>query len=223
MEVILKYGEVRADGRIFTGYSSKNGKRYPQWRKPEDHERRVLKTKERQVAANLSPEKAEHFRKVGAARNARRRAIKGDHVNSLRRGAYPVEQERILAKNAAWRKANWGKVSESRRRPQYAMAAKLRSRVIGALKNQKAKKSAGTIALIGCEWPVLLAHLEALFQPGMTWENHGQWHIDHKQPCTSFDLTLPEQQRACFHYSNLQPLWAVDNLRKGNRCHKATQ
>lgn len=53
----------------------------------------------------------------------------------------------------------------------------------------------------------------------MTWENHGMrgWHIDHKRPCSSFDLSDPAQQCACFHFSNLQPLWATENLRKGDR------
>ena len=59
-------------------------------------------------------------------------------------------------------------------------------------------------------------HLEKQFQPGMTWDNRGQWHIDHIRPCASFDLTDPEQQKQCFHYTNLQPLWAEDNLRKSD-------
>lgn len=45
----------------------------------------------------------------------------------------------------------------------------------------------------------------------------GKIHIDHIKPCTSFDLADPEQQKACFHYTNLQPLWAVDNLKKGEK------
>ena len=69
-----------------------------------------------------------------------------------------------------------------------------------------------------------MAHLEALFQPGMTWDNHAidGWHIDHIRPCTSFDLTDPEQQRQCFHYTNLQPLWAFDNISKSDKWEPAT-
>ena len=60
----------------------------------------------------------------------------------------------------------------------------------------------------------------------MTWDNHGngwygngmnQWHIDHIIPCASFDLSKEEEQYRCFHYTNLQPLWAYDNLSKGNK------
>lgn len=60
-------------------------------------------------------------------------------------------------------------------------------------------------------------HLAALFRPGMTWENYGIWHVDHIKACAKFDLSLPAQQKICFHYSNLQPLWALDNIRKGAR------
>lgn len=73
--------------------------------------------------------------------------------------------------------------------------------------------------MIGCSLPELRDHLERQFQPGMNWGNYGfyGWHIDHKKPISSFDLTDPEQQRTCFHFSNLQPLWAEDNLRKSDK------
>jgi len=51
----------------------------------------------------------------------------------------------------------------------------------------------------------------------MSWDNHGEWHIDHKQPLASFDLTDPDQFRAAAHYSNMQPLWASENLSKHAR------
>ncbi len=93
----------------------------------------------------------------------------------------------------------------------------LSSRMRRAIKN--AKKSESTMQLTGISLDGLRAHLESLWQPGMTWENHGLkgWHIDHILPCASFDLSDPEQQRKCFHYSNLQPLWAIDNIRKKDK------
>ena len=60
-----------------------------------------------------------------------------------------------------------------------------------------------------------MKHIEKQFKPGMSWENHGKWHIDHVKPCASFDLTQSEQQKACFSYLNMQPLWAIDNIKKG--------
>lgn len=64
----------------------------------------------------------------------------------------------------------------------------------------------------------LRAHLESLFQPGMTWDNYGKtWHVDHIKPCALFDFTDPQQVRDCFQLSNLQPLWATENIRKSDQ------
>ena len=93
----------------------------------------------------------------------------------------------------------------------------LRKRVRNALLGTA--KAETTMGLLGCSMDELRSHLEANFKKGMCWENHGihGWHIDHKIPCSAFDLTDPEQQRKCFHFTNLQPLWAGDNWRKGNK------
>lgn len=95
----------------------------------------------------------------------------------------------------------------------------LRSRIPHALKSKKARKAGKTIELLGCSVQELKVRLEEIFLPGMTWGNYGfyGWHVDHIKPCASFDLSKPEQQKICFHFSNLQPLWAVDNIRKGAR------
>ena len=96
---------------------------------------------------------------------------------------------------------------------------KLRSlisrRVRRALKS--INKSARTMELIGCTINELWIHLESKFKPGMRRDNHGLWHIDHIKACSKFNLTDPAQQRECFHWSNLQPLWARENLSKGVR------
>jgi hypothetical protein len=80
-------------------------------------------------------------------------------------------------------------------------------------------KHTSTMELLGCTIEELRAHLEAQFQDGMSWDNRGYygWHIDHIRPCASFDLTVPEQQKECFNYRNLQPLWARDNMSKRAR------
>ena len=91
----------------------------------------------------------------------------------------------------------------------------LRARVRIAIK--KGCKSAQTMELLGCSIEEVKSHLESQFTEGMTWDNHGEWHIDHIIPCASFDLTDPEQQKKCFHYTNLQPLWASENISKGAR------
>lgn len=69
--------------------------------------------------------------------------------------------------------------------------------------------------LVGCSIEKLRTHLENKFQPGMTWENYGPvWHIDHIKPCRLFDLKDPDQVKACFHFKNLQPLFAKANRSK---------
>jgi len=78
-------------------------------------------------------------------------------------------------------------------------------------------KAAHTLDMIGCSGVELKSYLESKFKEGMTWDNYGEWHVDHIRPCASFDLSDAEQQKKCFHYTNLQPLWKEDNLRKGNK------
>jgi hypothetical protein len=72
--------------------------------------------------------------------------------------------------------------------------------------------------LIGCSVDFLVHHIEAQFVDGMSWDNYGsKWHIDHIKPCTKFDLSIKEEQLKCYHYSNLQPMWAIDNIKKSNK------
>ncbi|MFA1819029.1 hypothetical protein ACDX78_02295 [Virgibacillus oceani] len=89
----------------------------------------------------------------------------------------------------------------------------LRRRVLHALNGEI--KSGRTLDLIGCSVRDLKKHLEKQFQPGMSWSNYGEWHIDHIRPCASFNLADEDQQKECFNYKNLQPLWAAENLEKG--------
>lgn len=102
--------------------------------------------------------------------------------------------------------------------PGFKLMHGLRDRVRKAIKNRY-PKAANTALLIGCSMEHLRGHLESLFLPGMTWENYGRhgWHIDHIRPCASFDFLDPEQQRQCFHWTNLQPLWWLDNVRKSDK------
>jgi hypothetical protein len=105
-----------------------------------------------------------------------------------------------------------------KRDTKFRLLRTLRGRVAAALRAQKAGKWRKTAHLIGCSIEELKRHLETQFKQGMTWDNHGKhWHIDHIKPCTAFDLTKPEEQLACFHWSNLQPLTASENLRKSDK------
>jgi hypothetical protein len=103
----------------------------------------------------------------------------------------------------------------------FRLANALRSRVRGAFKSGGGKKTVLTMDLIGCTIEELWIHLESRFTEGMTRENYGRptegpgWEIDHIRPCISFNLEDPEEQKKCFHWTNLQPLWAIDNMKKG--------
>lgn len=109
---------------------------------------------------------------------------------------------------------------ESQRRKtdiEYKLKKKLRFALWKQIRKSKGKKSQSAIKLVGCSLVQLKLYIESKFRPGMSWENYGMWHIDHKIPCAAFDLTNPEQQAMCFRYTNLQPLWANDNLLKGDK------
>jgi hypothetical protein len=100
---------------------------------------------------------------------------------------------------------------------QYKVAQNLRRRIREVVKANSCFKASKTMELVGCNLFSLLNYLQTKFLPGMTWENYGEWHIDHIKPCSSFDLTNLKEQFECFHYSNLQPLWAKDNLMKQDK------
>lgn len=160
-------------------------------------------------------------------------AYYGDHENS---------KEKKRDARRQWRENNPQRYREDRRRnyeqnierckvwtreykrklrkeknPQHILSESLRRRLYTVVKMGYKRYKTGE--LVGCSWIDLKEHIEKQFQPGMCWENHGVrgWHIDHIKPCASFDLTDVEQQKVCFHYTNLQPLWARDNLTKGSR------
>ncbi len=97
---------------------------------------------------------------------------------------------------------------------EHQLKRNLRSRLRHAIKDGAKRGSA--VRDLGCTTDELKLYLEARFQPGMTWENWSPtgWHIDHVKPLASFDLTDRKQFLAACHYTNLQPLWAEENLRK---------
>ena len=109
---------------------------------------------------------------------------------------------------------NWER-EQAKNNPSFKLKKNLRRRLYGLLKGTN--KSASTMELIGCSIDKLWNHLESKFESWMTKENYGLWHVDHIIACAKFDLTCPEQQRTCFHYTNLQPLEAIENMRKGAR------
>lgn len=117
-----------------------------------------------------------------------------------------------------WWSVNKELMRERRRSdPTILLIERLRSRVHAALAAVGRKKRTRSVALVGCMPKELRAHLEAQFLAGMSWDNYGLWHVDHIRPVCTFDLTDIEQQKIAFHYTNLRPLWAADNLARRRR------
>ena len=124
-----------------------------------------------------------------------------------------------------WRQANpekvrlGNKLKMRRRRLQlnHRILNNIRSGIYGSLRN--GKKYARTSELLGCSIDSFKIYIESKWEEGMTWENWGLrgWHIDHIMPVAIFDLTKKEHQARCFHFSNLQPLWAHENQKKSKK------
>ena len=135
------------------------------------------------------------------------------------------QKPEVVARRQANRLKNKEKINTNKRHkeklrrntdPSYKLITNQRTRITGILKKHKTDK---TLDLLGCSAKFLRTYIENKFLEGMTWGNYGKygWHVDHIIPCSSFNLIDPAQQQICFHYTNLQPLWAIDNLKKSNK------
>jgi hypothetical protein len=97
--------------------------------------------------------------------------------------------------------------------PNFRLRIILGNRLNECLKKSKTNKNSNIISLLGCTLEECKLHLEKQFLPEMNWENHGKiWEVDHKIPCSLFDLTKKEEQKKCFHYTNLQPLFKTTEI-----------
>lgn len=100
---------------------------------------------------------------------------------------------------------------------RFKLSRNLRTRLYHALMGNS--KAGSAVRDLGCSLEELKAHLESKFQPGMSWENWNStgWHIDHIISLSKFNLTNREDLLKACHFSNLQPMWALENLRKGSK------
>ena len=102
--------------------------------------------------------------------------------------------------------------------PLFKFKMNCRTRTYLAFQRKSWRKNSGTEKLLGCDYKTAMNHIEKQFEPWMTWDNHGEWHIDHITPLTSANTI--EEMTPLFHYTNLQPLLAEDNIRKGDKILK---
>jgi hypothetical protein len=130
--------------------------------------------------------------------------------------------------HSEWRNKNREQINENtrlwylnRRRtdPGFRLKSNTRTAVWTCLKEGNVAKYRSTFELLGYTLEELMSHLEALFTEGMTWDNYGEWHVDHKIPMSSFNFETTEDRefKLCWCLDNLQPLWGPDNLSKGTK------
>jgi hypothetical protein len=161
--------------------------------------------------------------------------INNPNYRKSKREYYSKNPEKVKQKNLKWkmnnleklkqihknyRIKNKNKINEYHKKrkavdPLYRLICGMRSSCCRVVKQLAlGKKPTSTFKWMGCSPEKLKIHLENLFSEGMTWENYGKWHIDHIRPISSFKQEEWEQIN---HYTNLQPLWAEDNLKKSNK------
>ena len=166
-------------------------RRIKDWQKSDEGKKKLSKTNKK-YRATLNPEQLSQYGK-----------------NYGESGKRSIACKKRYSENINWR-----------------LSCLLRSRILDVLKGKY--KSAPSLKLLGCSVEFFKQHLESQFIEGMNWDNFGKikakennfpdwWDIDHKTPCSKFNLADPEEQRACFNWSNCQPLWHKDNIKKSNK------
>jgi len=137
-------------------------------------------------------------------------ALKEAGIDTTKRRNYFKPSDSLTPSET--RKARW---RESMAIPSARLRKTVMNRIWSAMKSQRVN-GVGSFSLVGCPVGFLRSYIEGKFKKGMTWENYGEWHVDHIRPCASFDLNDKEQVLQCFNWRNLQPMWASENISKGS-------
>ena len=157
-----------------------------------------------------------------------------EHIKEISKKYRQENKEELKISNKKYRQENKEKISAQKKKyrqknkekrneyqvnyvnshPIRKLKRNLRRRVGGFFKYKGYKKKSSTEKILGANWKTVESFMEAKFEDGMNWDNIGEWHIDHIIPLSSAE-TEKEIIKLC-HYTNLQPLWAFDNLSKGN-------
>ena len=136
-------------------------------------------------------------------------------------------EEKFKGWKRKYKKKNWENILEYNKEynknryhtdPLHKLKINIRNRTYKIFKSKSWKKNGDTQKLLGCDWKTAMNHIESQFvgkNKWMNWDNHGEWHIDHYTPLASANTI--EEMTPLFHYTNLRPLLAEDNIRKGDK------
>lgn len=211
--------DARKKAEYMRGYSRRNRARLAAYYRERD----------------AKPEIRKRRRELARERYAKNKATEKERKAQ----AYQKNKSKFLARNKRWKVANRARMRAServrnkrphnrasrakarrerrRRDPAFRIADFLRARIWFLLRNRGLRKSVATERLLGCSFEDFAIYLESKFESGMTWDNYeiNGWHVDHIMPCAIFDLAKADHQKRCFHFSNMQPMWASENRSKG--------
>lgn len=165
-------------------------------------------------------EKSRQIAEKARAYNKQYRQQNKDKLAQQRLEWKKRNQEKVRLSQRMYTQQHRTKINKKRRQrsktdPVFVLVNRLRTRLSKIMKRLQQSKPANTQYLLGADWQTVLQYIESLFLPGMTWDNRHLWHIDHIKPIASFNHTEDGWAAAAFHYTNLQPLWAKDNMTKG--------
>jgi hypothetical protein len=160
------------------------------------------------------------FFKMNSVKYCSKKCSRTAFSENRKNDPYKAEAYKIIRKKTYLKRQLNGKNARDKREYyqnniQARIAKNLRTWLRAAIKKQGGKKFTSTMKLLGTDWPTFSTWIEKQFEQSMTWSNYGLWHIHHKIPCAAFDLTKPEHQKMCFHYRNLQPMWGIENIKRG--------
>lgn len=200
------------------------------WCEPDEFDRKLAASKKREKARRDRRKKdfakIERTLKRGATRKEDDKIFWGYEVGfrNFENWVTPEQYEKNFNRRKlpkAREQINESKRRRYRQDMAYKMTIACRGRIksrirmfvkSGAILRNRAPKYS-----CGCSKQELLDHIESQFKEGMTWKNHGKWHVDHIKPLAMFDMTDPDEIKKAMHYTNLQPLWAEENWSKGAR------
>lgn len=227
MEIIKpKCGDVNSSGLVYWDTVASSGQerwitpeKFQEWRqKKRDRMSKYIQQEHRKKAQFVSRKKyAAKYPNAQRESDKKQRLKNRDILDERRRQWAAKNPEKVKAAAARSRstiekrRAIYKKTLSD---PMAKLRIMTRGRINGFIKRSGIRKGMKTVEYLGCDWDCVRMHLEKQFKPGMNWDNHSfsGWHIDHIVPLAS--AKTHEDLIPLLHYTNLQPLWASENMKK---------